>query len=308
MTASVSRRRFLALAATFAGTPAIAGTDTPVATWQGTALGANASMQLAGVSQADAAAIFADVTAEISRLENIFSLYRPASAVSQLNQSGKLNAPPPELLEVLSLAGSVHRATDGAFNPCVQPLWALYSETSGYPGRAPIRNALTLTDWRNLQISTSRLAFAKTGMALTLNGIAQGYITDQVADLLRAREFVNILVNMGEIAAFGTGPDGREWKAGIALPDGRLLGDLALQNRALATSAPSGTTFDRDGKVGHILNARTGSAKANYHLASVSAPKAAVADALSTAFCTMSADEISLVPPEFPGVRIEMLT
>lgn len=265
-------------------------------------------MQLAGISQDDATPVFSDVMAEISRLENIFSLYRPASALSQLNKTGILYAPPPELLEVLSLAGSVHQATGGAFNACIQPLWALYAETSGYPGQSQIRNALPLTDWRNLQISTSRVAFARDGMALTLNGIAQGYITDRVADLLRARDFGNLLINMGEIAAFGRRPDGQKWTAGIALPDGRLLGELTLQNRALATSAPSGTTFDPDGKVGHILNARTGSAIANYHLASVSAPKAAVADALSTAFCTMSPDDISRVPLDFPGVRIEMLT
>ena len=51
------------------------------------------------------------------------------------------------------------------------------------------------------------------GMAITLNGIAQGYITDRVADLLRNEGFDQAMVDLGEWRALGSHPDGRPWRA-----------------------------------------------------------------------------------------------
>ncbi len=44
-----------------------------------------------------------------------------------MNATGRLAAPPFELLECLDLCGRVHAATNGLFDPAVQPLWALYA-------------------------------------------------------------------------------------------------------------------------------------------------------------------------------------
>ena len=54
--------------------------------------------------------------AEIDRLESILSLYRADSALSKLNRTGRLDNPPFELLDCLSQAGAVHRASGGAFD------------------------------------------------------------------------------------------------------------------------------------------------------------------------------------------------
>ncbi len=131
----------------------------------------------------EAAAITARALAEIARLEDIFSLYQTNSALSQLNAAAVLNAPPPELLECLTLAGSVHRATEGLFDPTVQPLWALWA-TSATAGTRPTKAELTATrvagGWDDLRLDAGQISMAP-GMALTLNGIAQGYIADRVA-------------------------------------------------------------------------------------------------------------------------------
>ena len=43
----------------------------------------------------------------------------------------------PDLLQVLSLAESVGFHTEGAFDPTVQPLWALHAEHFARPGADP---------------------------------------------------------------------------------------------------------------------------------------------------------------------------
>src|SRR5690606_25295461 len=123
---AITRRRLMTISAALAVLPAAARAEGGTARqWTGQALGARASIRL---DHPDGAAIAARVMAEIGRLEDILSLYRPGSALSRLNREGRLAAPPFELLECLSLAGAVHRASGGRFDPTVQPLWALWAE------------------------------------------------------------------------------------------------------------------------------------------------------------------------------------
>ena len=276
-----TRRRFLAISAAAFALPAAARAQA-VYTWSGVALGAGATIRLA---HADAPAITARAAVEISRLEDIFSLYRTDSALSRLNRDGVLTAPPFELLECLSLAGAVHHATDGLFDPTVQPLWAAYAQ-AGTLGNAPdaqvLEAARALTGWGGVTLDAAAITL-RPGMALTLNGIAQGYIADRVALLLANEGLSNILIDTGEFRALGSQPQGGAWP--VKLAQG---GAVALTTRALATSAPLGTQFDAAGRLGHILNPKTGlTAAPRWQGISISAPSAALADGLSTAACLM---------------------
>lgn len=296
----LNRRRFLAVSAAVLGAPMVRAAEAPFV-WQGIALGARATIRL---THPDAAAITARAAAEISRLEGIFSLYRADSALMRLNATGRLDAPPPELLECLSLAGAVHHATEGLFDPTVQPLWALWAERAA-AGSRPDKNALLAVrargGWADLRLDAGAIT-VNPGMALTLNGIAQGYVADRVATLLEAEGLTDILIDTGEFRALGGDPRGGAWP--VQLAQG---GAVALRARALATSAPSGTVFDSEGRYGHILHPATGEpAAAVWQAVSISAPSAALADALSTAAClapTRGALEQSLAA--FDGVRCE---
>lgn len=307
----VTRRRFLAISAAAAALPSSAIGMAPTVRWRGVALGAAASMTLAGIGEAEAAPLIARVTSEIGRLEAIFSLYRAGSALSRLNRTGSLVAPPPEMLELFALCGAIHRQTGGAFDPTIQPLWALHAEAvvaGRIPSEADIEIARARTGWAGVRFDSGGVAFDRTGMALTLNGIAQGYIADRVADLLRFGGMAGVLVDMGEIRAVGTRADGTSWRVGIAAPDrGRPPEPVRLVDRALATSAPLGTVLDRAGKVGHIMDPRSGRPRALWRQVSVSAPRAALADGLSTAFCLMPRGQIVRSTALHPGVRVEGL-
>lgn len=293
-----SRRRFLAITAAAALAPhgAIAA---PLTRWQGHALGARATLALA---HPDAGAIAARAFAEIERLEDIFSLYRMHSGLARLNAAGRLAAPPFELLECLALAGAVHDATGGAFDPSVQPLWAAHAEAHAAgapPGPEALAAARARVGWNRVAFSAAEISFARPGMALTLNGIAQGFIADRVARLLAAEGLTEVLIDTGEIIA----PGGGGWPVRIA--DGP---EVTLRAQALATSAPGGTSFDAAGLAGHILDPRTGlPAAAGWRQISVTAPSAALADALSTGFCLMEHAAMDAALARFPGARLAHL-
>jgi thiamine biosynthesis lipoprotein len=145
-------------------------------------------------------------------------------------------------------------------------------------------------------------------MALTLNGIAQGYVADRVVALLRGMGLDRVLVNTGEYAALGGDPRGGAWQVGLRAGDALLPQAVALDGAGLATSSMVGTTFDSAGRAGHILDPRTGRPGPRlWRLVSVTAPRAALADALSTAFCLMDGAGIDAVLRAFPSARVAAL-
>lgn len=297
----LNRRRFLTVSAAMAFAGAARAGSPQIYTWTGIALGARATLRL---SHPDAPAIAERAAAEIRRQEAVFSLYRTDSALMQLNAEGRLDAPPPELLECLTLSGAVHRATGGLFDPTVQPLWALWAERSVQgtrPGTADLAAIRARGGWTELGYDADTITL-RPGMALTLNGIAQGYIADRIAALLAAEGLTDILIDTGEMRALGGHPSGGAWP--VKLAEG---GAVALRSRALATSAPLGTVFDAAGKAGHILHPVTGEPAAPvWRGVSISAPSAALADALSTAACLIpSRAGIDDAVGHFTGARCE---
>lgn len=306
----VSRRRALAITAAVGGlglTAMLRGSwpeapPEPV-TWRGVALGAKASMTLYHPNRGQAQLLIRRSLDEIARLERVFSLYRSDSALSTLNERGVLATPPLDLVRLLAEARGYSEATAGAFDVTVQPLWDLYARhfsrrtaLPAGPDRRDIERILHRIDYRAVSVDSGHVAFDKPGMAITLNGIAQGYITDRVADLLRNQGVDEVLIDLGEIRALGHHPTGRPWVAGISDPGdpNRSFKVLPLADRALATSAGAGTRFEPSGRHHHLFDPRRGQSSNLYTSVSVTAPRATKADALSTAFASMSEEEIAM--------------
>ena len=298
----LTRRRFLTIAAAASLAPAAARATPAVHVATGQALGAQVTLRLI---HPEAPPLAAAALAEIDRLEDVFSLYRPASALARLNRDGRLAAPPFELLDCLTLAGTVHRASGGAFDPSVQPLWLAEARavTRGLPLSATERDAARArTGWAGLRLSAGEIAL-RPGMALTLNGIAQGFIADRVAARLAARGLDRALIDTGEMVALGAAQGGG-WP--VRLAGGGAVG---LDRRALATSAPLGMTFGADGKTSHILDPRSGRpVPLRWQSVSISAASAALADAASTAACVLpDPAAVAALCAALPGTRVEAL-
>lgn len=305
----VSRRRMLSIVAATACVPwpalraSRAGT---VSQWTGTAMGAQSSITIAAEN---ADRVLELCRAEIARLEGIFSLYRSDSAIVQLNRNGHLVNPPPELVTLLSIADGVARETGGAFDPTVQSLWSLYAEhfavdrgiATGPAEKALVRT-LARTGWQHLEYSPRRIQFAQPGMGITLNGIAQGYIADQIIELLRNENLDRVAVETGEWRTMGTQTDGGPWQATFGV--GKDTRTIDLVDRALAVSEPAGTKFDRNGRFGHILDPRTGRPADQWRQVAVRARTAALADAMSTSLCLLDGSAIAQMQDRRPEIDI----
>lgn len=280
MVAMLSRRRFLAItgAAVVAGRACEAA---PVARWQGPALGTLAEVRLVGIETPGP--IFAAIEAELGRIDRLFSLYRADSALVRLNRDGVLARPDPAFLELLTIARSVHHATEGAFDPTVQPLFALHAKAAA-EGRAAQAGDLETVQhavgFERVTFDAQAVRFLRPGMAMTLNGIAQGYASDRIAALLRAQGLRDVMVNAGEVMAMGQGPTGPGWAV-------RLPGtEIRLRDQAVATSHRMGTQIDPGRGIGHIFDP-SGQSRGRDSFVSVVHDSAAIADAISTASIVM---------------------
>jgi thiamine biosynthesis lipoprotein len=132
-------------------------------------------------------------------------------------------------------------------------------------------------------------------MAMTLNGIAQGFVADRIAALMQDHGAGSVLLDVGEIAAVGAPPDGGEWqvRAGSAGPV------LGLAGGAVATSSPVALTFDGGGRLSHLLDPSTLRPSVRAEEVTVAADSAMIADALSTALAVRPA---ALPRHRLPGV------
>jgi len=242
-------------------------------------LGAEARIVLTGPQDLTEAA-FLDVVAEIDRLENVFSLHRPGSQLSRLNATGTLAVPAADLRQALAASARWKRRTGGAFDPAVQPLWQHWAQGSG-PSASAARQRVR---GAKIGLASGRVALSP-GTALTLNGIAQGIITDRVAGLLARRGFTPPLIDTGEMRLSGF------QRQPVDLPAAGLRLDLA--EVAVATSAPGALPLDATGRRHHLFDPLSGNSPGWWRSVTVIAPTAEAADALSTGF--------AVAPPEVVG-------
>ena len=217
------------------------------------------------------------------------SLFREDSALSRLNRDGVLDGAPPELRVVLASARLVAEASQGAFAAPGPPLWRAWArarDEGRLPTPAERRAALARVDWRGVHVDDDRVRLARPGMAVTLNGIAQGWAADRVRAVLAGHGIAHALVDAGEYAMRGHDAAGGRWTLGLADPrdESRLMARLLADGRCVATSSDAQLRFTADGRHHHILDPRSGDSPPALAGVTVAAPSGALADALTKVF------------------------
>ena len=313
-----TRRRVLRIVAGLAGLPlTIAGVRATAPkgqffSWHGDVLGAVSELTLWHTDPVFARATILKVREEIVRFERIFSLYRGDSEISRLNKFGRLTRPSHELRELIEASQRLSLLSGGAFDISVQPLWRLYeahfwSRTDTSPDILAKAHdvARALVDFRSIDSGPNAIGFTRAGMGITLNGIAQGYITDAIADMLRNEGFENAVVDLGEFRTLGHHPDGRPWRIGIQ--DSKAPRDVGraidLENMALAVSGGYGTTFEPSGRFHHIFDPHSGASANNLIQVAVIGPRATVADGLTKAIYVAGETVAPKLFAAYPGTR-----
>jgi thiamine biosynthesis lipoprotein len=235
---------------------------------------------------------------EIDRLEGQLTVYRDSSEVSRLNARAA-DQPvrvEPNLFELLTLAAHLYRETDGAFDISVGALikaWGFFRREGRVPTpeeRANVRERIGMQHVL-LDAQKQTVHYQRRGLEINLGSIGKGYALDRASLAVsrtgqrQERETASgVLLHGGHSSVLALG---RVWTLGLTDPERpqcrRAL--VHLHNRALATSAITHLHFEHAGKkLGHLLDPRTACPAEGMLSATATAPSAAEADALATAF------------------------
>lgn len=203
--------------------------------------------------------------AELSRIEDMMSEWKPESPISQVDAAAGKHAVevPAELREMIERSIHYSEITQGTFDITWRGMGNIwhFDDTFVVPSRAAVEKARKNIDYRAIQIQGNSI-YLPAGTNIGLGGIAKGYAIDRAAAVLKRAGFTDSMVDGGgDVLVSGT-KNGQPWHLGIQNPraaHGEILGVTALSNMALATSGD----YERFRMVNgvryhHIIDPRTG--------------------------------------------------
>lgn len=250
------------------------------------------------------------VQRRLDELEAMMSTYDTASELSRFNRrpSPEPFEAGPELIEVLRVALEVSERSGGAFDPTVAPLveaWGFGPASrvddplGPTPSEAELERLRGLVGFEQIEVDAAAGTISKTHPQTRgdLSGIAKGYASEAVADLLRRRGYPRALVEVGgELAARGTRRSGEPWRVGIESPsEGApgVWGTITLVDEGIATSGDYRDYYERDGvRYAHIVDPRTGRPITSRGVSvTVVHESATMADAWATALTVLGPEE-----------------
>jgi thiamine biosynthesis lipoprotein len=269
-------------------------------------MGSIANLTVVGADAANARLALTAAFDRMQALEAIFSRFQPDSWLSRLNRTGSVRGTPPEFRTVIDHAVKVSDLSGGAFDITVEPLLALYraaARTGDRPNADAVTAAHALIDYHAIDIRGDQVRLLRPGMALTLDGIAKGYVIDEGIRTLEAYGLTKAMVEVGgDLHARGPEP----WRVGIQSPSAApnaVTRIIEVHNQALTTSGDYVSTFTDDRSLHHILDPRTGLSPTQLSSVSVTAGSACMADALSTALMVMGIESGSRLLQRVGNVR-----
>ena len=260
---------------------------------------------LHGANPASLRAAAEAALAEVERIEEQLSLFRPTSEIARVNALAAREPVrvSPEVFALLAQAQQLSKETSGAFDITMAPLlrcWGLLGRADGHlPTPEELAAARSVCGMGLVELNPARFTvrFAREGVMLDLGAIGKGFGVEKAAEILREAGVDSGLIHGGTstVCAIGVPPDAEAWKVAIEAPPpadtsqagsvtGRARGIIPLRDESLSVSAATGKYFIADGRVlGHVIDPRTGEPAAGVQLAAVALPSTTETDALSTA-------------------------
>jgi thiamine biosynthesis lipoprotein len=220
--------------------------------------------------------------AEIARLEDVFSDYRPGSEVRRLTAAAGRHTVSEELFVVLERGLRLARQTGGAFDPAagaVTEMWREAIRDSRLPSPGEIRQVAAAHGYEKLRLgprssfsalapngSDVRVAPAVTesatefavdvaveGLRIDLGGIAKGFILDRARAVLYELGHDRVLIEAGgDIVVGGAPPGNRGWRVAVGrLGPGNGSGVIEYQRQEGVDPGPVPSVRDSRFPSGH---------------------------------------------------------
>jgi thiamine biosynthesis lipoprotein len=247
---------------------------------------------------------------EVNRLEAELSRFIENSDISRINN---LPANQPLILgldafKCLQLSCRIYADTSGAFDVTIGPLLSCWRNDDGslrVPTEKELNHARQHTGTNLLILNEDEhtIELSAGPVQIDLGGIGKGYAVDRMAELLREWSIDTALISGGysSVLALDAPAGTKGWPLSLSNPINRkeILARPNLQGLALGSSGLK--------KGQHIIDPRTNQPVKSKLAAWSSAPHAATADALSTAFMVMSPDEIEQYCSKHPDIMVMVM-
>lgn len=236
-----------------------------------------------------------------SSIDSSLSIYKPYSLITKFNNSRRGVAVDIHLRNVVSSSLEISRETYGLSDITVAPLveaWGFgVKESLSMPDKQHIKKILPCVGYHKIILTGDSLIKLKPCVKIDVNGIAQGYTVDVIADYLDHHGLHNFIVEVGgELRVKGKKlPGNNPFKIGIESPSGDdfsappMQKIVVIDSGAITTSGNYRKYHESRGKrYSHIIDPRTGRSVDNEMISvTVFANNATIADAYDNALMLM---------------------
>ena len=237
----------------------------------------------------------------LAELDSKLSMYNPESEIGKINSHAGLSSTADgekfdadsKVIEVIRDSLRVHEMSEGVFNPLIGSitrLWKINRADNKIPTREELDEAIKLSDISNLELDNNSVYLKQKGCVLDLGGIAKGYASTKIAELLKSEGVESGLIDLGgNVQVIGKKPDGSNWNIGVRDPLS-TMGSPALVLSVNDTAVITSGNYERykivDGKkYSHFFDYKTGESILNDLLSvTVVTHDGSLADGLATAF------------------------
>ncbi|MBZ4035391.1 FAD:protein FMN transferase [Flavobacterium sp. 17A] len=242
---------------------------------------------------------------KLMQLDSSLSLYKSYSKINQFNNSEKGTILDDHLLTVVKKSLIINKDTNGLFDITVYPLveaWGFgKTKNKNVPNDSIIHSAQKCVGNDLIELKGNYLSKKNPCVKIDLDGIAQGYSVDILADLLDKNDINDYVVELGgEIRVKGDKkPSGEKMKIGIESPsedefETQPFNEIIKLNKgAITTSGSYRKFYESNGhKITHIINPKTGYPQDNELISvTVYAEDAITADAYDNALMLMGLEK-----------------
>ena len=299
------------------GATANAHSDTPIHLHYEGVLGTSMDINVSGSEQASVEKAVDIVSQRISALENILSTWKKDSAISQLNQTGKSEAPEPALFQVLSQCQHWETQSKGHFSCKLGALKTVWQQTvrqQDVPDRVAMRYMARDIQQSDYQVNKEKITLGDN-IELDIAGLAKGYILDVTLAALKQQlpSARGIQVNIGGDLVMWSHPTATPWNVSVASPfapkDNQTELRLSVSQGAIAASGHKSRGYQIDNRhFSHILAPKDGWPADNSPGAIVYAKDALTADAAATTLSTQGITSGIDWVNQQPGIEALLIT
>jgi thiamine biosynthesis lipoprotein len=259
-------------------------------------------------SPAHASMVIDKAFAEIVRLDEVMSNYKPESDLNRLNRNGHFHAEtvPPDLYRVIEESLEYSKVSGGKFDITVAPLvdlWKAALRGARVPNEAEQKQMQACVGYEKIElIPPDKVEFHSPCMRIDLGSIGKGYAVDRAVEILKANGIHDALIDAGQSTIYGMGaPPGRNaWEVHLQDPSGRVDPQVMLSENSVSTSEQTPPSLLGNETTGHVIDPQNGKPIETKYAVSIVAKTGTASDALSTTLLLVGPEKGKAVVKQVP--------